>query len=110
MKAYRFDWHGRNAPVYSCSEPEDQSGDYLRKDQTLNAIIAALQSRSNSNLRPVIDSLVEAFDFNFYEFLDMPACEYCQDIKKLEMDNNGPIVDCPVCSRGERAGPLEGVA
>ncbi len=24
-------------------------------------------------------------------------CEYCEDKGKIEMGNNGPIVDCPVC-------------
>ncbi len=26
-----------------------------------------------------------------------PTCAYCDDEKEIEMDNNGPIVPCPVC-------------
>jgi len=24
-------------------------------------------------------------------------CDYCDDTGQIEMDNNGPIVDCPLC-------------
>jgi len=27
----------------------------------------------------------------------MVMCKYCDNTGKIEMDNNGPIVDCPVC-------------
>lgn len=28
-------------------------------------------------------------------------CRYCDDEQVVEMDNNGPIVSCPVCQPGE---------
>lgn len=27
-----------------------------------------------------------------------PTCKYCNDERQIETDNNGPIVDCPVCT------------
>lgn len=27
----------------------------------------------------------------------MSNCQYCNGTKKIETDNNGPIVDCPLC-------------
>ena len=32
---------------------------------------------------------------------DSKGCEYCDGSGKVEMDNNGPIVDCPVCEGDE---------
>lgn len=29
MRKVKFDCHGHNAPAYSCSEPNDQSGEYV---------------------------------------------------------------------------------
>ena len=31
----------------------------------------------------------------------MSTCEYCDGERKVETDNNGPIVDCPVCELSE---------
>jgi hypothetical protein len=28
-----------------------------------------------------------------------PGCGYCKGAGEIEMDNNGPIVRCPVCER-----------
>lgn len=38
MKAIKFDCKGHNAPAYGCSEPGDQSGEYVRVDgaETIN--------------------------------------------------------------------------
>ncbi len=33
-------------------------------------------------------------------------CEYCKGKGKIEMDNNGPIVDCPVCESSALTGLL----
>jgi len=28
----------------------------------------------------------------------VPICQYCDGEGRIETDNNGPIVDCPLCS------------
>jgi excinuclease UvrABC ATPase subunit len=33
----------------------------------------------------------------FIAFLKLPDCEHCNGAGEIETDNNGPIVDCPVC-------------
>lgn len=33
----------------------------------------------------------------FIAFLNLPDCEHCKGSGEIETDNNGPIVDCPVC-------------
>jgi hypothetical protein len=35
------------------------------------------------------------------------SCDYCDEKGKVEMDNNGPIVDCPVCELSEPKAELD---
>lgn len=31
------------------------------------------------------------------KLLEKVECEYCDDDGRVELDNNGPIVTCPIC-------------
>ena len=56
MKTYIFDCKGNNAPAYSCSEPGDNSGLYVKKESMIEplnkliSILKAIEGGSNPNL------------------------------------------------------------
>ena len=62
MKKYVFDCNSNNAPAYSCSEPNDNSGEYFKKDEILDLIDERIKYLETNEMYPAfgLNSQVES--------------------------------------------------